>query len=539
MKLTMGKKLGLGFGLGLAALIVLTVLGYRGLSHNLKAARLINTGSHFQTSIAQAQGAYGLGVQKLTEGLIRSDHPQAAIKALDNYKSKSGEWLEGPTRVELERLIPSVRRNLQMIQDLNTKFQQSAQDLKDYLDKGELPLAISQYFQTTAPLVEQLSQQYAQIQTEIQTRVAEANGALIQTSQKYQNLLYFWGGLLSLGFVVLGFFLGRNLVGSLKRTVEGLGQASSEVAAASGQVAQASQQLAEASTQQAASLEETSASMEEMAGTVKQNSLNAEECNRHMLQTHEKTREVHKSLRATKDFMLTISQSGESIKKIIRNIDEIAFQTNLLALNAAVEAARAGEAGKGFAVVADEVRNLAQRAAEAAKTTDGLIGETAKQIEMGTVQIQETLTKFYDMGDSAKKVNDLVGEIASASQEQAQGVIQINGAVAQMDKVVQSNAANAEESASAAEELAAQAEVMKNHVLELMGMVTSGYRDNQKPRLISGARTPKKLKLDHQTGRLPEAAASPTGSRTPAPVEPRMVHPEEIIPMEDKDFRDF
>ena len=539
MKLTMGKKIGLGFGLGLAALIILTVLGFRGLSHNLETARLIATGSDIQNSIAQAHEAYVLGIQKLTEGLIRSDYPPTAVKALDNYKSKSAEWLEGSTRVELEKLIPSTRRNLQILQDLNKKFQQSVQNLKDYFDQGEVPVAINHYFQTTAPLVEQLSQHYAQIQSEVQTRLEEANKSLIQTSQSYQNLIYFWGGLFSLGFVVLGFFLGRHLVRSLKRTVEGLEQASSEVAAASGQVAQASQQLAEASTQQAASLEETSASMEEMAGTVKQNCLNAEECNRHMLQTHEKTREVHKSLRATKDVMVTISQSGESIKKIIRNIDEIAFQTNLLALNAAVEAARAGEAGKGFAVVADEVRNLAQRAAEAAKTTDGLIGETAKQIEMGTVQIQETLTKFYDMGDSAKKVNELVSEIASASQEQAQGVIQINSAVAQMDKVVQSNAANAEESASAAEELAAQAEVMKNHVLELLGMVTSGYQDNQKPRLISQARSLQKLKLDNQTGRLPEAAASPTGSRAPVPAEPRMVHPEEIIPMEDKDFRDF
>jgi methyl-accepting chemotaxis protein len=190
-----------------------------------------------------------------------------------------------------------------------------------------------------------------------------------------------------------------------------------------------------------------------------------------VLQTHEKTRAVHKSIRATKGFMETISNSGESIKKIIKNIDEIAFQTNLLALNAAVEAARAGEAGTGFAVVADEVRALALRAAEAAKSTDDLIGETSGQIELGSAQIQETLTKFYDMGESAKQVNELVGEIAKASIEQAQGIEQLNQAMMEIDRVVQQNAANAEESASAASQLQAQSDRMREIVGEMALLV--------------------------------------------------------------------
>jgi methyl-accepting chemotaxis protein len=202
--------------------------------------------------------------------------------------------------------------------------------------------------------------------------------------------------------------------------------------------------------------------------------MNAGECNQLVLQTHEKTREVHKSIRATKEFMETISTSGESVKKIIKSIDEIAFQTNLLALNAAVEAARAGQAGAGFAVVADEVRGLAMRAAEAAKTTDNLIGETARQIELGSAQIQETLTKFYDMGESAKKVNSLVGEIANASREQAQGIEHLNQAVQEIDRVVQQNAANAEESASAATQLQGQAERLREIVGDVTSLVDGG-----------------------------------------------------------------
>ena len=279
---------------------------------------------------------------------------------------------------------------------------------------------------------------------------------------------------IALGLLV-SVLLVRSLTKTLNRIISGLGEGSGQVAAASLQVASASQSLAAGSSQQAASLQQTTSSLEELAATVKQNSSHADQCNDLVLQTHEKTREVHKSIRATKEFMETISNSGESIKKIIKNIDEIAFQTNLLALNAAVEAARAGEAGAGFAVVADEVRALALRAAEAAKTTDDLIGETAQQIELGSAQIQETLTKFYAMGESAKKVNSLVGEIASASKEQAQGIEQLNQAMLEIDRVVQQNAANAEESASAATQLQSQSERMREIVGEMITLVQSGH----------------------------------------------------------------
>jgi methyl-accepting chemotaxis protein len=281
--------------------------------------------------------------------------------------------------------------------------------------------------------------------------------------------------------ILVSVVLVRSLTKTLNRVISGLGEGSEQVAAASLEVSSTSQSLAAGSSQQAASLEQTTSSLEELAATVKQNSLHAEECNDLVLQTHEKTKAVHKSIRATKEFMETVSASGESIKKIIKNIDEIAFQTNLLALNAAVEAARAGEAGSGFAVVAEEVRALAMRAAEAAKTTDDLIGETSNQIELGSAQIQETLTKFYDMGESAKKVNSLVGEIASASKEQAQGIEQLNQAMLEIDRVVQQNAANAEESASAASELQAQSERMREIVGEMATLVGNG---NGQPRAL-------------------------------------------------------
>jgi methyl-accepting chemotaxis protein len=270
---------------------------------------------------------------------------------------------------------------------------------------------------------------------------------------------------------LVALLMARGITVVLKKLTGQLEEAADQVAAASNQVSSSSQSLAQGASQQAASLEETASSLEEIASTVKQNTLHADECNRLVLLTNEKTKDVHKSIRATKQSMETIAQSGDSIKMIIKNIDDIAFQTNLLALNVAVEAARAGEAGAGFAAVAEEVRNLAQRAAEEAKTTDDLIGETAKHIGIGSAQIQETLAKFYDMGESAKKVNSLVGEIAGASREQAQGIEQINKAVGEMDRVVQQTAANAEESASASEELNGQAQQMQSMVKELETLV--------------------------------------------------------------------
>ena len=166
-----------------------------------------------------------------------------------------------------------------------------------------------------------------------------------------------------------------------------------------------------------------------------------------------------------------ITRSSEETGKIIKTIDEIAFQTNLLALNAAVEAARAGEAGAGFAVVADEVRNLAMRSAAAAKNTSDLIEKTIKAVHNGNQLTTATQEAFKANAEISGKVNQLVDEIATASEEQAHGVNQINTAVAEMDKVTQQTAANAEESASASEELNAQAMQMRGFVEELMGVV--------------------------------------------------------------------
>ena len=202
-----------------------------------------------------------------------------------------------------------------------------------------------------------------------------------------------------------------------------------------------------------------------------QNAGNAREADRLMQEANDAVAKVTASMAKLKQAMAGIASSSEETSRIIRTIDEIAFQTNLLALNAAVEAARAGEAGAGFAVVAEEVRALALRAAEAAHSTAGLIEGTVKTVRQGTTVMDGTDGEFSDVVGRTRKMGELLREIAAASDQQAQGIEQINRAIAEMDRSVQQNAAAAEQSAGASNEMSAEAERVKAIVQELANMV--------------------------------------------------------------------
>ncbi|MGV8073849.1 MAG: methyl-accepting chemotaxis protein [Syntrophobacteraceae bacterium] len=311
------------------------------------------------------------------------------------------------------------------------------------------------------------------------------------------------GGSLFLGLTsVMVLFLARSISKPIARVVEGLGEGANQVATASGQLAGSSQSLAEGSTEQAASIEETSSSLEEMASMTRQNAAHSNEANNIMAETGMIVSRANDSMRTLTASMTEISKASEDTFKIIKTIDEIAFQTNLLALNAAVEAARAGEAGAGFAVVADEVRNLALRAADAAKNTTQLIEGTVKKIKEGSEIVAKTSDEFQQVAAGAAKMGDLVSEIAAASNEQAQGIEQINKAVGEMDKIVQQNAANAEESAAASEEMNSQAEQMKAFVGDLVvivGGTANGAAGGMKKKISGSRRKNAKNILNHNT----------------------------------------
>jgi methyl-accepting chemotaxis protein len=251
-----------------------------------------------------------------------------------------------------------------------------------------------------------------------------------------------------------------DMQNALTRVVSTVRQNAESVATASAQIAQGNADLSQRTEEQASSLEQTAASMEELGSTVKLNADNAKQANQLAHGASDvavKGGEVVSQVVAT---MGEINSSSKRIADIIGVIDGIAFQTNILALNAAVEAARAGEQGRGFAVVAGEVRNLAQRSAEAAKEIKTLITASVERVNQGSALVDRAGTTMTEVVDSIRRVTDIMGEISAASSEQSSGVAQVGQAVVQMDQVTQQNAALVEESAAAAESLQAQAQQM-------------------------------------------------------------------------------
>lgn len=342
-------------------------------------------------------------------------------------------------------------------------------------------------------------------------------------------------------------FFGRRLSRPIVGAVESLSEASDQVAFAAGQISTTSQQLAEGASEQAAAIEETSSSLEEMASMTKQNAENANIANHYMTDTIRMIGRANSSMATLTSTMEDINAASDETQKIIKTIDEIAFQTNLLALNAAVEAARAGEAGAGFAVVADEVRNLAIRAAEAAKNTTSLIEGSAKKIREGKELAMGTNQEFHAVADNSEKTGSLVGEIASASAEQAQGIEQIARAVFEMDKVTQRNSAGAEESASASEEMTAQAEQMRGVVSGLASVVGGAGEKVRRP--ASAGKSPERPRRPTPVSHAPRTVASPGkgdggAHRSPAAVGARAgsgkeLTPAQVIPLDADDFNDF
>ncbi|HSJ08579.1 MAG TPA: methyl-accepting chemotaxis protein, partial [Longimicrobiales bacterium] len=249
-----------------------------------------------------------------------------------------------------------------------------------------------------------------------------------------------------------------------------------QVASAASQVGAGSQTLAQGTSEQASSLEEISANLQQMTSMTRQNAHNAREGDAMSEAARAMAHEGVTSMERLADAMERIRTSSDQTAKIVKTIDEIAFQTNLLALNAAVEAARAGEAGRGFAVVAEEVRALAMRSAEAARTTSDLIEGAVGNARGGAALSTEVAANLRSIAERVDKVRAVVADIAAASDQQSQGIAQITIAVEQVNGVTQTAAANSEESASASEELSSQAYVMKSLVGEFALMDSAPRR---------------------------------------------------------------
>jgi methyl-accepting chemotaxis protein len=309
----------------------------------------------------------------------------------------------------------------------------------------------------------------------------------------------------------------KSMRDSLARVVGEVRRSSDIITTASGQIAAGNRDLSSRTEQQAGALEETASSMEELTGTVRENSEHAREANDQAAAASQVARQGGAVVGQVVETMGAISASSRKIADIIGVIDGIALQTNILALNAAVEAARAGEQGRGFAVVAAEVRNLAQRSATAAREIKDLIGTSVEQVEQGSKLVTQAGQTMDDVVQAVLKVSGIMQGIAEAGVDQTAGIEQINLAVVEMDTVTQQNAALVEEAAAAAESLRREAVQLSEMVglFKVEGMATAAVQPAKAPAPVKAAQAPSAVP------RLPDRRAAGVKARAPAEPEGR------------------
>ncbi len=400
-----------------------------------------------------------------------------------NLDAKKTDALSQEQRKSMENTLANIQNVLKspaLTPDEKNLYQEILKQLKDYqspadgiLDMATTDLNAATMFMANADDKYQVMNKTLGQLMELETRLSkEKYDAATISSDRVQKIFVVLI-IIAVGlFVLINIFMARIINQSIMQTItvvqnvadgdltqdidvdstDEMGDLASSVntmqtkmGEAVGQSLSIAQVLADASSRQAAAIEETSASLDEMASMTKRNAGSTTEANNLMSTAKQAIQKANVSMADLTVSMKHIASASEQTQKIVKSIDEIAFQTNLLALNAAVEAARAGEAGAGFAVVADEVRNLAMRATEAARNTSELIDNIVGKVKDGDNLVTITNDVFQQVTTSSDKVVQLTAEIASASQEQSQGIDQINRAVAEMNQVTQQNAASAEE----------------------------------------------------------------------------------------------
>ena len=369
---------------------------------------------------------------------------------------------------------------------------------------------------------------------------AEAIKASAEESKKlFLNFLFVGIGVSILLLNVVGWIVAKSIPRSFMLLIDRLAIGAAQIESASGHIASSSESLASSTTEQAASLEETSASLEEIASMTKNNAENSREAKDLTGAMREVADTGASDMDKMAHAMAAIKESSNNIAKIIKTIDEIAFQTNSLALNAAVEAARAGEAGMGFAVVAEEVRNLALRSASAARETAEKIEDSIQKSSAG-VQINAKVSlSLAEIVSKARQADELVAQISIASNEQSQGIDQINSSVSQMDAMTQNNAAGAEESANVSADLRTQSTQLTQLVQELQTLVGGKSSSAKRSSKIKSPLKTKKTQLA-SSRRVTESKtqSSKPANRALTNKDSKSTAHRNAIPLEDE-FQDF
>lgn len=395
------------------------------------------------------------------------------------------------------------RRNLAAVETTTTELQSLAADYVRLCREGKLEQLNAEVIPKVRGLVERADASLESLKTQ-QRQFFKDSQAQSKSLKQQSTIVTIIMFCLLLAVVVAAVIVMRRISRTLISATVELSEAVAQIASGASQVSSSSQSLAQASSEQASALEETSSAAEEINALSRKNGDSSRVAADSVTASQQKFEEANRALNEAVTSMAEINAQSDKISKIIKTIDEIAFQTNILALNAAVEAARAGEAGMGFAVVADEVRNLAQRCAEAAKDTSDLIEESIRKSNVGKVKVDQVAAVLGALTGEAVKVKTLVEEVYLGAQDQVRGIEQISKAIIQMQQVTQQTAAGAEEGASAAEELHAQAQLLNDLTKRLTAMVGEAGMSNDADRYDSSG---------HK--------AAQQNARTPEPLSPR------------------
>jgi methyl-accepting chemotaxis protein len=478
-------KLMLLTGIMVFAMIVLGIMGYKATA--AWEADISEIGDVSVPSILSIgrvrNGAQNVAIQQnRVRGLVGDPKMQSKMADASKEMTEGFERIESGfqdydpiSRVpEEDKLYKEVQEHYKSWREQSAQFQQTVNTLAQTSD----PAMITALFAKLGDQIDAMRDARTQMLEGVQgiydlnrDDITKVNEEAKVKSANFNNMFMIIA-LVSIVFaILLAWALIRSITRAITESVTTIRDGAMQITSASDQVASSSASLAQGASEQASSVEEVSATLEESTAINTQNTDNARQADILAKNANDSAKAGYEKGEQLSHSMHAITESAAKISGIIKTIDQIAFQTNLLALNAAVEAARAGEHGLGFAVVADEVRNLAQRAASAAKETSDIIEEVVGQIKEGNEIALATHTSFQEIVEQSKKVSDLIGEIAIAGKEQAEGMNQINQAMGQVDQVTQQVAANSEEAAAAAEELNAQASSMMETVRLLAAMV--------------------------------------------------------------------